>query len=293
MLVRNFGASSGGGAINAVRFSHDGNYCMTAGDDRTVKLFNPHKDDPSQPNHEALLIKNYTGVHGYPILDVVIAKDNAKFATAGDDPPSLPLSHRFFSLRPLLIINPDLLGGDKSCFYWDVTTGRVVRRIQAHQHRINAVDMNEDGTVLLTASYDRLVCLWDLRSNTRDAIQTLNDASDSVTSVVATPSSIITSSVDGKVRTYDLRAGQLREDSIRDPITSLRLTNDKKCALCACLGNKTMGIPGTVRLVNLSSGQVLQEYSGGHVHDRFKIESCKDEYTSLNHIDLHSSRRHQ
>ena len=83
MLVRNLGASSGGGAINAVRFSHDGNYCMTAGDDRTVKLFNPHKDDPSQPNHEALLIKNYTGVHGYPILDVVIAKDNAKFATAG------------------------------------------------------------------------------------------------------------------------------------------------------------------------------------------------------------------
>ena len=92
MLVRNLGASSGGGAINAVRFSHDGNYCMTAGDDRTVKLFNPHKDDPSQPNHEALLIKNYTGVHGYPILDVVIAKDNAKFATAGEEEPSTYIS---------------------------------------------------------------------------------------------------------------------------------------------------------------------------------------------------------
>ena len=164
-----------------------------------------------------------------------------------------------------------------------MTTGRVVRRIQEHQHRINAVDMNEDGTVLLTASYDRLVCLWDLRSNTREAIQTLNDATDSATSVVATPSSIITSSVDGKVRTYDLRAGQLREDSIRDPITSLRLTNDKKCALCACLGNKTMGVPGTVRLVNLSSGQVLQEYSGGHVHDRFKIESCKDHHNIISY----------
>ena len=36
------------GSVNAVRFTHDGNYCMTASDDRTVKLWNPHKDDPSK-----------------------------------------------------------------------------------------------------------------------------------------------------------------------------------------------------------------------------------------------------
>ena len=36
------------GSVNAVRFTHDGNYCMTASEDRTVKLWNPHKDDPSK-----------------------------------------------------------------------------------------------------------------------------------------------------------------------------------------------------------------------------------------------------
>ncbi len=235
--------------MNAVRLSHDGNYCMTAGDDRSVKLFNPHKDDPSQSagnRHEALLIKNYTGVHGYQILDVVISRDNAKFATGG---------------------------GDKSCFYWDVSTGRVIRRIQAHNHRINAVTMNEDGTLLLTASYDRSLAIWDLRSNARDAIQVMTDATDSVTSVLATATTIVSGSVDGKLRTYDLRAGQLREDTVRDPITAVRLTNDGKCALCTCLGNSARGVEGVVRLVNLSTGQVLQEYRGGHTHERFKLES--------------------
>ena len=37
-----------GSAVNAVRFTTDGNYCMTASDDRSVKLWNPHKDDPSK-----------------------------------------------------------------------------------------------------------------------------------------------------------------------------------------------------------------------------------------------------
>lgn len=31
---------------------------------------------------------------------------------------------------------------------------------------------------------------------------------------------------------------------------------------------------GTVRLVSLSSGQVLQEYRGSHTHESFKLESC-------------------
>ena len=253
MLLRSVShnaAGSGGGAVHAVRFSHDGNYCMTAGDDRSVRLFNPHKVDPSKPggvSSEALLIKTYSGVHGYEILDVAIATDNAKFATGG---------------------------GDKSCFYWDVTTGRVIRRIQAHTQRINAVALNEEGTVLLTGSYDRSVAAWDLRANSRDPVQVLTDAGDSVTSVVATPTTIHTASVDGKLRTYDLRAGQLREDNVRDPITALRLTNDGQCALCTCIGNRALGVPGTVRLVQLASGQVLQEYAGGHTHERFKTEAC-------------------
>lgn len=60
-------------AINAVRFTSDGSYCMTCSDDRTVKLWNPHKDDPSVTTGNALLIKTYSGVHGYQVFDISIS----------------------------------------------------------------------------------------------------------------------------------------------------------------------------------------------------------------------------
>ena len=31
---------------------------------------------------------------------------------------------------------------------------------------------------------------------------------------------------------------------------------------------------GSIRLVSLASGQVLQEYTGSHTHETFKLESC-------------------
>ena len=61
------------GAVNAVRFTKDGNYVMSCSDDRTVRLWNPHKADPSKSEGEALLIKKYDGVHGYQILDCAIS----------------------------------------------------------------------------------------------------------------------------------------------------------------------------------------------------------------------------
>jgi mitogen-activated protein kinase organizer 1 len=45
-------------------------------------------------------------------------------------------------------------------------------------------------------------------------IQVLDEATDSVTSVQVKNYEIITGSVDGKLRTYDLRAGQLSTDVV-------------------------------------------------------------------------------
>jgi mitogen-activated protein kinase organizer 1 len=57
---------------------------MTGSNDRTVKLWNPHKDDIQVAN-QGLLIKTYSGSHGYGILDLAISKDNSKFVSAGGD----------------------------------------------------------------------------------------------------------------------------------------------------------------------------------------------------------------
>uniref|UniRef100_A0A8B9RW87 WD repeat domain-containing protein 83 n=2 Tax=Accipitrinae TaxID=8955 RepID=A0A8B9RW87_9AVES len=49
----------GQGAVRAVRFNVDGNYCLTCGSDKTLKLWNPHK---------GTALRTYQG-HGYEVLD--------------------------------------------------------------------------------------------------------------------------------------------------------------------------------------------------------------------------------
>ncbi len=51
--------------------AENGKYCMTGGTDKTIKLWNPHKDGQNTVN-EALLIKTYKGPHGYPINDIAM-----------------------------------------------------------------------------------------------------------------------------------------------------------------------------------------------------------------------------
>lgn len=58
--------------------------------------------------------------------------------------------------------------------------------------------------------------LWDMRASTRDPLQTLKDATSSITSLSIPPDSvqIIAGSMDGHVRAYDIRMGQMTEDLV-------------------------------------------------------------------------------
>ena len=250
------------GPVNAIRFTSDGAYCMTAGSDKCLRLWNPHKTRVGTDSNSGLCIQTYKDVHGYPILDVVISKDKAKFVSAGED---------------------------RAVFVWDVSTNRVISRISAHIHRTNSILLNHDDSVLFTASYDKTVKCWDLRNRASyEPIQILNDFKDSVTSLARTENTIIASSVDGYVRTYDIRQGLMNADHIGDPITSLAVSEDGKSYLATCLGGK-------IRLIDIATGKLFKEYSG-HKHESFKTEAvfesnsqniiCGSEDGSLFHWNL-------
>lgn len=100
--------------------------------------------------------------------------------------------------------------------YWDVPSSTIIKRYSGHNSRTNAVSFNADNTVLASASFDATIRLWDLKSQQGKPIQVMQEARDSVTSVVinkgAGQAEIVASSVDGHVRTYDLRMGELRSD---------------------------------------------------------------------------------
>jgi mitogen-activated protein kinase organizer 1 len=97
-------------------------------------------------------------------------------------------------------------------------------------------------------------------------IQELDEAKDSVSSICMTENEIIAGSIDGNVRTYDIRKGALTTDCVGQPITSVKVSHDSNCLLISCLDD-------TIRLLDKSNGELLNEYKG-HKNTNYKIDSA-------------------
>jgi len=185
------------------------------------------------------LIKTYSGPHNHEVLDLAVAIDNGKFVS---------------------------VGGDKLVFLWDVTTGKLIRKFQGHTARINCVDWNSDCSVLVSGSYDSTIRFWDYRSISHNEIQVCKNFKDSVSKVIVDDTSVITSSMDGCIRTFDIRAGEIVVDDLAQPIHSMDLSHDKKCVIASCTDNK-------IRMFERSSGDTLNEYVS-HKAESYSI-GCK------------------
>eukprot|EP00850_Spirogloea_muscicola_P007667 SM000039S14497 [mRNA] locus=s39:391996:394293:- [translate_table: standard] len=176
-------------------------------------------------------------------------------------------------------------GGDRQVFLWDVATTRVVRKFRGHDGevriptslsllaRVNAVKFSDTSAVVVTGGYDRSVRAWDCRSRSIDPIQVIDPFSDSVSSVALTKSEIVAGSIDGSVRSLDIRMGRVVSDHLGRPVTSVSLSNDGNCVLAGYLDS-------TVRLLDKASGELLNEYKG-HVNESYKLDSC------LSNTDAH------
>jgi mitogen-activated protein kinase organizer 1 len=144
--------------------------------------------------------------------------------------------------------------------------------------------------IYASASYDSTVRLWDARSRSKDPLMILDDATDAVTCVTQSPShhQIITSSVDGKLRTYDLRAATMVTEDVVHPITSFSISNDGMSSMVAasCLD-------GIIRLWDCTSSitantttagirkRIYQKLHTYHSCNKYKVEcafTSSDEY---------------
>lgn len=155
---------------------------------------------------------------------------------------------------------------DKSIIYWDVSTGLPVRRIRSHAAAVSCVRFNEDSTVAVTGSRDNTVKCFDIRSRSLEPIQTMKQAKDCITGLHVSQNKIVCSSLDGCIRHYDIRAGELVCDSINIPITTMSMTSDEQCVLASCQD-------GMIRLIDVDGGESLLEYKGHEPRD-YKIECC-------------------
>lgn len=149
---------------------------------------------------------------------------------------------------------------------WDVTESEPIRRIRGHYGHVNCVLFNLDSSVILSGSSDHSVRVWDVRSRCKDAVQVLDDARDSVTSIAVSDYEVVTASLDCKVRRYDLRVGIMHMDDVKAGVSNVRFTRDGQCILCSCLNS-------SVKLLDKETGSILQEFRG-HVNSKFRIDAC-------------------
>lgn len=97
-------------------------------------------------------------------------------------------------------------------FVWDVTTGKVIRKFEGHLSRINTCAWNSDCSILVSGSYDTTLKLWDCKSGSSHCIEELKGFRDSVSKVIIKGNMIIASCIDGTVRTFDVRMGEITID---------------------------------------------------------------------------------
>ncbi|XP_076346422.1 WD repeat domain-containing protein 83-like [Tachypleus tridentatus] len=188
----------GQGAVRCVRFNADGNYCLTCGSDKSLKLWNPKTEK---------LLQKYSG-HGYEVLDAQGSCDNSHIVSGSMD---------------------------KHVFLWDVITANPIRKFRGHAGKVNAVKFNEESSIVLSASIDGTLRAWDCRSRNKDPVQIMNEATDSVTCLDVSSQEILSGSLDCKIRCYDLRKGEIRTDYLGNSITSVSFTKDSQCILASCL----------------------------------------------------------
>jgi mitogen-activated protein kinase organizer 1 len=289
------------GPIHIIRFTSDGNYCLTGGNDRTVRLWNPTRVDPAyrpplsnKLSSQEYYARQYSESYG---------GDESSMQLQQNLPSALPMqTYAEGHVHPVHAITTNssstvlLSSSDKTLIATNLVTAQTVQKWWGHTARIEFVtclggggennnNNNIGEEIYASASYDATVRLWDARSKSKEPLMILDDAKDSVSCVSSGGkgvAQIVTSSVDGKIRTYDLRIGQLITEDISHPITSFAVSNDCGSVAASCLD-------GIIRLFDKYNRfhriddrkKIFQKFHTLHISGNYKLEcafTSNDDY---------------
>lgn len=206
------------GPITQLKFNKDNNFLISSSQDTTIRLWS------------ILNLKEITSFKGH--MGSVNSFDTDE-------------------------LNRILVSGssDNSIVWWDVKNQIPIRRIKGHDGGINSIKINHNSNLTISGSLDSKVKIWDNRSNNHYPIQILDHSKDSITSIELGNHEIFTASLDGKLRTYDIRSCKMTIDSLDSKPVHIELSLDGQYLLISTLDSKIL-------LFSKNNGVIDQTYFG-------------------------------
>jgi WD40 repeat protein len=152
-----------------------------------------------------------------------------------------------------------------------------------HSGKVNAVKfmgsaMSAGNNIIASGSDDTTIRLWDLQGNTSHPIQIFEEATDAISDLYyhVQEGKLMSSSIDGRFRVYDLRKGLIDVINFEKPLTWLQYLSITKAVLLNVLDDY-VALLYSKSLTDCKDGgesapgegghwEWLQRYEGSHVN---------------------------
>ena len=166
-------------------------------------------------------------------------------------------------------------GSDSKIRVWDVSSGRLIRRLAGHKAEVNSVSPDATGTRLATGSDDKTAKIWDLKSG--KVIRSFLCSGKVVWASISPDGSLLVTRDSNSVKVWKISTGRRLREYLKATVavwsgsgSELLLGgNDSLALIDVMTGVRKVKYasfgPGPVALSSASDGVLLTVYESGSV----------------------------
>jgi WD40 repeat protein len=261
-----------GGPVRSVAYSPDGTTLASAGDDRTVRLWDVASARPIRELHG----------HKSSVNGVVFSPDGKTLASASRDKTvRLWEVATSKSIRTLeghgdtvwsVAFSPDgktlaSTSDDKTVRLWDFATRKPIRALEGHENRVWSVVFSPDGKLLASTSHEKEVRLWE--AATGKHLRLLEGHRGAVLSAAFSPDgkTLASAGEDRTVRLWEAATGRQVHQLVGHTgwIWSVVFSPDGRTLASGSGGGRTMASPNgdqTLRLWDVVTSKPIRKFEG-------------------------------